>query len=52
MMKFRYLTGNPCGDHEGYRDYVVATLPQLQVRLFTKKKFWIIEISFVEIRWK
>ncbi|UJR37501.1 hypothetical protein I4U23_030204 [Adineta vaga] len=25
-----YLTGNPCADHEGYRDYVVATLPQLQ----------------------
>ncbi|CAF3547551.1 unnamed protein product [Rotaria socialis] len=25
-----YLTGNPCGDHEGYRDYVIATLPQLQ----------------------
>ncbi|CAF0938026.1 unnamed protein product [Adineta steineri] len=25
-----YLTGNPCADHEGYRDYVIATLPQLQ----------------------
>ncbi|CAF0779197.1 unnamed protein product [Rotaria sp. Silwood1] len=25
-----YLTGNPCVDHEGYRDYVIATLPQLQ----------------------
>ena len=30
-LSFRYLTGNPCADHEGYRDYVVATLPQLQV---------------------
>ena len=27
----RYLTGNPGVDHEGYRDYVIATLPQLQV---------------------
>ncbi|CAF1147860.1 unnamed protein product [Adineta ricciae] len=25
-----YLTGNPCVDHEGYRDYVIATLPQLR----------------------
>ena len=25
----RYLTGNPCTDYEGYRDYVIATLPQL-----------------------
>ena len=25
-----YLTGNPCTDYEGYRDYVVATLPQLK----------------------
>lgn len=24
-----YLTGNPCTDYEGYRDFVVATLPQL-----------------------
>jgi len=24
-----YLTGNPCTDYEGYREYVVATLPQL-----------------------
>jgi protein TilB len=33
-MKSRYLTGNPCADHEGYRDYVIATLPQLQVSVF------------------
>lgn len=25
-----YLTGNPCADFEGYREYVVAKLPQLQ----------------------
>jgi protein TilB len=25
-----YLTGNPCSLFEGYREYVVATLPQLQ----------------------
>ena len=27
----RYLTGNPCTEYEGYRQYVIATLPQLQV---------------------
>ena len=26
----RYLTGNPCTDFEGYRDYVICTLPQLK----------------------
>ncbi|KAJ8939382.1 hypothetical protein NQ314_011127 [Rhamnusium bicolor] len=25
-----YLTGNPCCDFDGYRDYVIAQLPQLQ----------------------
>ena len=25
----RYLTGNPCCDFKGYRDYVVAVLPQI-----------------------
>ncbi|KAI0209882.1 tilB-like [Lamellibrachia satsuma] len=25
-----YLTGNPCADFEGYRQYVIATLPQLK----------------------
>lgn len=25
-----YLTGNPCVEFEGYRDYVIATLPQLE----------------------
>ena len=24
-----YLTGNPCTDYEGYRDFVVAALPQI-----------------------
>lgn len=24
-----FLTGNPCTDYQGYRDFVVATLPQL-----------------------
>jgi protein TilB len=24
------LSGNPCCDYEGYREYVVATLPQLK----------------------
>jgi protein TilB len=26
----RYLTGNPCTDYKGYREYVIATLPQLK----------------------
>jgi len=26
-----YLVGNPCADFQGYRQYVVAVLPQLQV---------------------
>lgn len=26
-----YLVGNPCADFHGYRQYVVAVLPQLQV---------------------
>ena len=25
-----YLTGNPCTDYEGYRDFVIAILPQLK----------------------
>jgi len=25
-----FLTGNPCTEYDGYRDFVVATLPQLQ----------------------
>ena len=31
MFLFRFLTGNPCCDFEGYRDFVIATLPQLKV---------------------
>lgn len=27
----RYLTGNPCTDYNGYRDYVIATLTQLEM---------------------
>jgi protein TilB len=39
-LKELYLTGNPCTDFEGYRDYVIATLPQLKVcRLIIKKIF-------------
>ncbi|XP_056635238.1 dynein axonemal assembly factor 11-like [Diorhabda sublineata] len=29
-LKELYLTGNPCCDYDGYRNYVVAKLPQLQ----------------------
>ncbi|CAF1006287.1 unnamed protein product [Brachionus calyciflorus] len=29
-LKDLYLTGNPCTDFEGYRDYVISTLPQLK----------------------
>ena len=28
-----FLVGNPCTEFEGYRQYVVASLPQLQVDL-------------------
>ena len=24
-----FLAGNPCAKHDGYRDFVIATLPQL-----------------------
>ncbi|GIY33127.1 protein tilB homolog [Caerostris extrusa] len=27
-----YLTGNPCTDFEGYREFVIVTLPQLKVK--------------------
>lgn len=27
---YRYLTGNPCTEYEGYREYVIATLDNLQ----------------------
>jgi len=30
FLKDLYLVGNPCTDFEGYREYVVATLPQLK----------------------
>lgn len=29
-MFVRYLTGNPCTEYEGYRDYVIATLDNLK----------------------
>lgn len=25
-----YLTGNPCTDYSGYRNYVITKLPQIQ----------------------
>lgn len=28
---FRYLTGNPCTDYDGYREFVVGTLPQIDM---------------------
>uniref|UniRef100_A0A0X3PB47 Protein phosphatase 1 regulatory subunit 7 n=1 Tax=Schistocephalus solidus TaxID=70667 RepID=A0A0X3PB47_SCHSO len=31
-----YLIGNPCADYEGYREFVIATLPQLKVELHFK----------------
>lgn len=29
-LKHLYLTGNPCVDFNGYRNYVIAKLPQLE----------------------
>lgn len=29
-LKHLYLTGNPCCDYKGYRDYVIAVLPQIE----------------------
>ncbi|XP_060840295.1 dynein axonemal assembly factor 11 isoform X2 [Rhopalosiphum padi] len=26
-----YLTGNPCTDYDGYREYVIGTLPQIDI---------------------
>lgn len=28
---FRYLTGNPCTDYDGYREFVIGTLPHIDV---------------------
>lgn len=28
---FRYLTGNPCTDYDGYREFVIGTLPQIDI---------------------
>lgn len=28
---FRYLTGNPCTDYDGYREFVVGILPQIDI---------------------
>ena len=30
LLRELYLTGNPCTQYEGYREYVIATLPQLK----------------------
>lgn len=29
-LKHLYLTGNPCCDYKGYREYVIAVLPQIE----------------------
>ena len=29
----RYLTGNPCTEVEGYRSFVIHTLPKLEVNI-------------------
>ncbi|KAF2879921.1 hypothetical protein ILUMI_26250 [Ignelater luminosus] len=29
-LKYLYIVGNPCMDYEGYRDYVIAKLPQIE----------------------
>lgn len=29
-LKHLYLTGNPCWDFKGYREYVIAVLPQIE----------------------
>lgn len=31
FLKYLNLTGNPCADFKGYRDYVIAQLPQLEM---------------------
>lgn len=41
----RYLTGNPCTEFEGYRDYVISTLPQLKVNF--SNNFGFIRIFFL-----
>ena len=30
LIVHRFLTGNPCTDYDGYREFVIATLPRLQ----------------------
>ena len=30
----RFLTGNPCSNYEGYKEYVIASLPRLKVSDF------------------
>lgn len=44
VLVFRYLTGNPCTEYEGYREYVVAALPQLKVVM--KKDYNLSHSSF------
>lgn len=46
VLVFRYLTGNPCTEYEGYREYVVATLPQLKVVM--KKDHNLFNIKMVD----
>ena len=52
------LTGNPCTDYPNYRDYVIATLPQLQTldsvditrsdRILAKQKYFDIRKIIVQ----
>lgn len=53
-----YLTGNPCSQFEGYRDYIVASLPQLKTldgtaiekseRITAQQNYRFIEDSIME----
>lgn len=48
-----YLTGNPCTDYEGYREFVVATLPQLKTldgRKITKSERILAQQRMKELR--
>ena len=36
----RYLTGNPCADFEGYKQYVIANLPQIKVSCWNIPFVW------------
>lgn len=44
----RYLTGNPCTEFDGYREFVLATLPQLQVTLLLCLSFFAVTLR---VKW-